>query len=377
MFRFARRFTFRPTTAFIVTLAVLTLAVVEVWALSLPVLADWPVALPAGWNARESSILLDLILVLPLMTATLVWVWGQPRLVSTVPKLPQWLRPWVRPKRLLYLAIPYAIAHLSALELGLGRILAAVAGLAIIGEIFAYGFLVAKLKQTIRTTHIEQQAGFSLPTAIATAAEKVFGALPIVPVLRLAVFEVAQLYHLTVGWFVPRRPPGAHTFTYHRRRDETLMIAFSLIIVIEAVPVHAVVHHYSPLTAWILTGLHVYSLMWTLGDLAASRQRPFTLSGSKLRLSQGLWREVVVELANIQAVIDARQAVTEPAAGTEDDTDTRAAFGSRHDVTLELHEPIAVRGLMGGKPGVTTVRLALDEPEELLEALAVAQRRVD
>lgn len=384
MVRFTRWFTFRPTfrpnTALIVTATVLALATVEVWALSPPVLAEWPVALPAGWSARESSILFDLILVLPLMAATLVWVWSRPRFVLTGPKLPQWLtwlRPWIRPRRLLYLLIPYAIAQLSALELGLGHILAAVAGLAIIGEIFALGVMAAKLVQIVRATRVERRAGYSFTAAIAVATEKAFGVVPLGPAMRLAVFEVTQIYHLTAGWFVPRKPAGAHTFTYHRRRDETLMIAFSMIIVIEAVPLHAVVHHYSPLAAWILTGLHVYSLLWTLGDLAAARQRPHTLSGSALRLSQGLWREAVVELGNIRAVIDARQAEAEQSAATDaggddDDSGTAATFGSRHDVTLELREPIAVYGLVGSRQGVTTVRLALDEPDEFLEELSVA-----
>jgi len=367
-----RRFSVRPTTAVIVTASILALAALEVWVLTLPFLADWPVALPGGWNARESSILLDLILVLPAMTILLLWVWSQPRFVTTGPRLPRWLKPWIRPKRLLYLLIPYALAQLSALDLGLGQILAAAAGLAVIGEIFAFGLLTVKVAQLTRATRQVWRQGYSFTTALSTGVERTFGALPIVPAMRLAIFEVAQIYHLTLGWFA-RRPAGVRRFTYHRHRDETMMIGVTLMIVIEAIPIHVVVHHYSPLAAWILTGLHVYSLLWTIGFLVSVRQRPHELSATRLRLSTGLWSEAVVELANVKEVIDARGSEGAPDEGSAEESGPVGKFGSRHDVTLELHEPVKVYELFGAGEEVKSIRIGLDGPEEFLEALGMGR----
>jgi hypothetical protein len=190
--------------------------------------------------------------------------------------------------------------------------------------------------------------------------------------MRLAVTEVAQLHNLTAGWFTRGRRDGVTTFTYHRRRDETLFIGLSIFVVIEAVPIHVVVHHYSAWGAWIATALHIYTLLWTLGDLASVRQRPHRLEGAKLRLSQGLWQEAVVDLGNVSAVVDARALVqNEKAKPAEDDEDVMT-FGSRHDVTLELKEPIAVYGLTFGRVEATTIQLALDDPDAFLAALTRA-----
>ena len=372
MFRAVKRFRFRPSTALIVTGLLVALAAVEVWALSLPVLAEWPVGLPAGWNARDSSILFDLMLVLPLFVVLLAWVWSTPRFVTTGPRIPRWLRPWIRPKRLLYLLIPYAIAQLSSLELGLGQVLVAVAGLAVLGEIFAFGVLAVKLTQLTRATRHAQGEGYSFSTALTAATERTFGALPIVPVMRLAVVEVPQLFNLTAGWFTgffTRRRASVTTFTYHRRRDETVFIGLSIFVFIEAVPVHVVVHHYSAWGAWLATALHIYTLLWTMGDLASVRQRPHRLAGNRLRLSQGLWQESVVELANIRAVVDARGLEPDKADKRKDGEDGLVTFGSRHDVTLELAEPVAVYGLMIGRVEATTIHLALDDPDAFLAAL--------
>ena len=372
MFRAVKRAGFRPSTALIVTLLVVALAAVEGWVLTLPVLVVGPGGLPAGWNARDSSILFDLILVLPLFVLLLAWVWSTPRFVTTGPRIPRWLRPWIKPKRLLYLLIPYAIAQLSALELGLGSILAAVAGLAVIGEIAAFGLFAAKLTQLTRATRGAQREGYSFVTALTVATERTFGALPIVPAMRLAVTEVAQLHSLTAGWFRRSRRDGVTTFTYHRRRDETLFIGLSIFVVIEAVPIHVVVHHYSAWGAWIATALHIYTLLWTLGDLASVRQRPHRLEGTKLRLSQGLWQEAVVDLGNVSAVVDARALVQDEKAKPAEDDEGVMTFGSRHDGTLELKEPVAVYGLTFVRGQATTIQLALDDPDAFLAALTRA-----
>lgn len=364
MLRRLRSFNGSPTTAVVVPAFVVAVAALEVWVLTLPFLADWPVALPAGWNAREASILLDLILVLPAMAALLLWVWSQPRFVTAGPKLPRWLRPWIKPQRLLYLLIPYALAQLSAPDLGLGHILAGIAGLAIIGEIVAFGILAVKLTQLSRVTRQARLHGYSFTTALAVGLERTFGASQLVPAMGLVTFELAQIYHFTIGWFA-RRPSGARTFTYHRHRDETLWFGLTLMIVIEAVPIHVVVHHYSTVAAWILTGLHAYSLLWTLGLLVSVRQRPHVLRGTRLRLSTGLFSEAVVELSNVREVIDARGEEAEP---TEEDEQV-GKFGSRHDVTLELHEPVRVHELFGGGEEVSIIHIGLDAPDEFLEAL--------
>lgn len=358
----------RSAALFVSALAVVIVAV-EVWALSLPALAAWQVGWPAGWNARALGILLDLLIVVPLATLLLVQVWRRSVTATGLADvLPPWVKGWIRPRRLLYLLLPLAVAYLGQLELGLGALLAGVAGLAVIGELIAFGALAVKLTQLVRATRALRLDGYSVPIAVLRAAGKVFGfaAPPVLFVLRLAILEVTQLYYVTLGWLRRRRREGDLTFTYHRRRDETTLIGLLLMVSIEAVPVHLLLHHFSQVAAWIMTALHVYSALWVLGMLAAVRQRPVTLSGRRLRLAWGLFSEAVVDLGNLKDVRDVRDAPEPPAVD--------ASFGSRLDVVLELEEPVTVYGLFGDAEEARTLSLALDEPTEFLEAVSAARQ---
>lgn len=355
----------RRPVALLTSAAVLVLVAVEAWVLSLPLLADMPAPVPAGWSARDASLLLDLLVLAPLLTLVLVRVWRRP---GTTPggALPGWLRSWLRPRRLLYLLLPPLFAVLMRSDLGWGEALTAVAGLAVLLEVLAFGVLAVKVAQVGRATRAARRAGHSLPTALGIATGQAFGDLPIVPALRLATLELAQVYYLTCGWL--RRPtrPGQRAFTHHRRRDETVLVAIAIIITIETVPVHVVVHQFSALVAWILTGLHAYSLIWTLGVLAAARQRPVVLGDGWLRLTDGLWSEAVVAVENLRSVTDARAVEALPAPD--------ASFGPRSDVLLELERPVLVHGAFGRAREARTLTLALDEPGAFLKALQAARR---
>ncbi len=100
----------------------------------------------------------------------------------------------------------------------------------------------------------------------------------------------------------------ARAFTSHGSEDDTVFVAVALAICIEIVPIHFLMHMYSPLAAWILTALSGYSLLWVLGDMAARRNRPHQLGAKWLRLSYGLRWEAVVPLGAIVAVHGAEEA---------------------------------------------------------------------
>src|SRR5690625_2736946 len=244
----------RPRAAPLTALIAAVVAM-EVWALSLPLLGRTPSPLPAGWSARDASILFHLNLVLPLLVVALIAGWRRPAAAGRGIAVPGWLRPWIRPRRLLYLLVPPLLAYLARLELGLGELVAGVAALAVIGEVVAFALASVLLVRMVRATRAARAEGYTLPTSVMVAAGKALPLSPFVPALRMALYEITQLYYLTVGWFRPARHPvgrgAARTFTYHRRRDETLFLGLIIFVTIEAVPVHVVVGHYSQLAAWI------------------------------------------------------------------------------------------------------------------------------
>lgn len=78
-----------------------------------------------------------------------------------------------------------------------------------------------------------------------------------------------------------------------------------------------------------------------------------------------------MELSNVRAVIDARGHQEECGAG-QPASGSAESFGSRHDVTLELHEPVTVHGLTFGRKEVLSIHLTLDDPDAFLAELARA-----
>src|SRR5690554_8112578 len=61
-----------------VTLLLLLLATAEIWALNTPMLRDMQVDLLAQDSARDLSILLDLLLIVPLAILILTLIWREP-----------------------------------------------------------------------------------------------------------------------------------------------------------------------------------------------------------------------------------------------------------------------------------------------------------
>jgi len=72
-------------------------------------------------------------------------------------------------------------------------------------------------------------------------------------------------------------------------------------ILVETVAVHMLVRQASPISAWILTGLSCYALLWLVGDFRALRSRLTVVAGGSLRFRMGLRWELDVSLSDIDS----------------------------------------------------------------------------
>lgn len=77
-------------------------------------------------------------------------------------------------------------------------------------------------------------------------------------------------------------------------RNAAITATLSSLVAVETMAVHLLVAIWSPLAAWILTVLSIYSLVWLVGEHRALRLRPTFISGDRIVLRVGL--RGVVEL---------------------------------------------------------------------------------
>ena len=182
------------------------------------------------------------------------------------------------------------------------------------------------------------------------------------PVLRIAGAEFLVLYYALVGPFV-RRPARPNEFGYTEESGlGGLLLALGLVITIEGLGMHMLLHTWSARAAWVLTALSVYPLLWLLAAFHAARLRPVVLSGEHLLVrSSLLWTAEVPReaIASVSAIGEmAREKGT-----------LRAALGTAPVLLVTLHRAVVARGPLGIHRSVQRIALYVDDPAKLRAAL--------
>src|SRR5205823_13106530 len=151
-----------------------------------------------------------------------------------------------------------------------------------------------------------------------------------------------------------RKTPEGFT-TYKRAGWIAIYFALAIVIVGEGIPLHFVLPR-----GWAIASLvlHVYTLLWLLGDLRAMQLRPITVSDKTLHLRIGLKWEADIPLSEIESV-----ELTHRAEGRK-----LAVLGSPN-IVLRLSEPIEFRGLFGIRRMERVVSLQVDEPTKFGDTL--------
>lgn len=221
-------------------------------------------------------------------------------------------------------------------------------------ELLSLVFFGTKIVTFVRRVRADLRTGEPLEQTLRRSLETTYAGLPALPVYRLALTETLLIYYGVFGSFRRTPPARPHTFSYHRSQDTTVSLALMLIIALEVVPLHVLVHSWSGVGAWLLTGASLYTLLWLLGDLQALRLKPITLTPTRLRLYTGLRWQAEVTLDNIAAVTTA-----EPRAACINLSISR----SKPQLYLLLKRPASVFGVFGRRTEVTCIGVCVDEPE--------------
>jgi hypothetical protein len=188
-------------------------------------------------------------------------------------------------------------------------------------EVFA---LLALARIVIRAV-ADIRSGTPARTAFRTAFRQFLDRRLQNPLLRLALTEV-RLIAAAFRWRKPDLGPrdAGYTFIVHSGSDLTYVaVVVGLLTLLEIPLIHLLLSTWSPVAAWIISGLSVYFLLWVTGLANSARTFTSSISPEALHLQRGLYWSLSSPLANIVAAEvvpagDAAQGANLPSAAGAD-----------------------------------------------------------
>lgn len=322
----------------------LVLCLVELWVVGSP-------SFPAHSGLFGPVVTADLVLGLPLLFYGLV---ARPRRFSATTLLPVALLGFVLAEAIVPRA---SSASLDTLFL-----------LVPLVELIFLGVFIWKSRGIYQDYRQARQRSIYFVDALESGIQARFGKNVAVTLLTL---EFSLIFLSVCGWFMRfRGDPQQQVFTYHRKsRYPLIFLVFLLVIVVETVGLHLLLQRWSPLVAWVLTGLSIYSIFWMIGDFNALRLHPIVLTGDTLHLRSGLRWGANVPLAEIVAVQRPK-----PSDAKARDYLSFARAGEAQ-LVLVLAQPVRVAGLFGAHRQATRLGLYVDDLAAFRAAIQQPSRR--
>ncbi len=199
---------------------------------------------------------------------------------------------------------------------------------------------------------------------LALALEATLGRLGIV-----LVSEIDMLRYALLSWRARAMvQPGALAFsTYRESGFLVLVVMFGVVMGVETAVVHLLASHWSAtLAGWLLLA-DVYALLFLIAHAHAVRLNPVQLTADALDIRVGFFWRVQVPRAALQAAAPLRGDLI----AAPDTLNLAKPLLTAPNLLLTLAAPVPVRGLYGVRRTARHLALYVDQPAELLAALAV------
>lgn len=228
-------------------------------------------------------------------------------------------------------------------------------------EVSVLTFLTIKVRAAVKT--FKRLKGAS-PDFYSTLRSTCYEILPGRLVMPL-VTEIAVLYYGFVVWRT--RTLRENEFSYHKKSGTpSLLAGLILIIGIETPALHLLLLRWSPVAAWILTGLGIYTAIQLLGIAKSFSRRPVSLDPGHLALRYGIMNEARIPYADIESVNGSGKAT-----GKNEPAGSLSPFRrlENHNVVIKLKKECTMTGLYGIRKKFRVIGLHLDEAEEFIEKL--------
>jgi hypothetical protein len=171
-------------------------------------------------------------------------------------------------------------------------------------------------------------------------------------VARAMATELAIFWYALFSW--GRRAPSEGFTTYKRAGWTAIYVAITIACTGEAIALHFLFRRWGPLAPMLSGAVHLYMVLWLVGDLRALMLRPIRIEDGTLLLRIGLRWEADIPMRLVAAVERG------PAA-----QGLRLGVLGSPNLVVKLRSPHQLHGPFGTRKTSDTLLLQVDDPDAL------------
>ncbi|MDX8365853.1 hypothetical protein [Cytobacillus sp. IB215665] len=237
-------------------------------------------------------------------------------------------------------------------------------------ELYILFKIVSKMKIIIKDYKSNHSNSTYFQHNIKQTAEK---HLPGNRIVQILLTDISMLYYAFFSWRKKFTNPSELRFTYHHK---TSMIACNIMIihaiVIESIGLHYFLHQWNEVVAYILLILNIYSVLFILAEIQATRLSPFLLTKQNLLLTVGFSKRIDIPLDKIKEFkhYDGPEQIPNKELNTLFDARAIDFIKEKPMFEILLNEPQQVKLLYGMKKNVSRIILNADHPQDFYDQLA-------
>ena len=185
------------------------------------------------------------------------------------------------------------------------------------------------------------------------------GIFPFGAMERAVAGELAVLYYGLAWRAKPDLGKQTHQFSLHRRSAfHEILLFVGLASLLEVLPVHLVLGHWSPVAAWMATGLSLYGAFWAVSMSRTFELRPTLVSATEIVLRFGL-------LAQLRIPVSAIRRVTREIPEGSMVIPRRTA----PELYIEFNRPLEIEKLPGFRQTIGGIAVSADQSAEFAAAI--------
>lgn len=202
------------------------------------------------------------------------------------------------------------------------------------------------------------------------------------PIFHFLKKEVIILFYALFRWKKLRHfDVGTQVFTYHKNSNYFwFFLALIHEQLIEMVVLHIYIKSEEPVLAIIILILHIYSVLYIMGDYNLVRNSPILIKQNSILINIGLRRELNFHIKDIELIQPAKSQYRSNGSIIHEKFVFHVTampriltriFGVTDEVQYEIvfKNPIQAFGYFGQKKEVRKVLLYIDEPDEFVKVL--------
>lgn len=188
--------------------------------------------------------------------------------------------------------------------------------------------------------------------------------------LEAILTELSVFYYSIVVWFIkPKIIKNGKVYSYHKTSQiKTIVIVFSILIVLEGVLFHFLIQLWSDIAAWIFTVINIYALLYMIGLYNSARFLPHIIYSNKLIIRLGYQSSVELDIRNIESIQATKK---QGGIGENISKETYYAILNIDSPQYEiiLKEPALMKSSYGRKKYVKTIIFRCDEPMKIVSEI--------